>query len=152
MTVTLTAKPIVKDQYWILTDGQKKVGNVIANGSGYEVLINGNVLQFNNSNELKKNTKISFQPMKSNKTKVEMPYPEYPTTKTTFNNFFDVKRKLHIFTKTKKSKCYHVAGWFTVDLNGQNQVIFCPKYIFIQRYPYNGPFKTEGEAKLMLNT
>jgi hypothetical protein len=65
---------------------------------------------------------------------------------------FDVKRKLHLFTKSNKSKCYHVAGYFMIDQNGQKQVIFCPKYIFIQRYDYQGPFKTESEANSLLNT
>ena len=26
----LVAKPIIKDQFWIVTDGEKKVGNVLA--------------------------------------------------------------------------------------------------------------------------
>lgn len=147
----LIAKPIIKDQYWVVTDGEKKVGNVQANSAGYEVMLNGSTLQFDNTKDIQKKTKISFQPMKSNKTRVEMPYPEYPTTNKTYNNVFDVKRKLHIFTKTKKSKCYHVAGWFVIDQNGQKQTFFCPKYIFIQRYEYMGPFKTEDEAKLQLN-
>lgn len=147
----LVAKPIIKDQYWVVTDGEKKVGNVQANSAGYEVIINGSTLQFNNTKDIQKQTKISFQPMKSNKTKVEMPYPEYPTTTKTYNNMFDVKRKLHIFTKTRKSKCYHVAGWFNINQNGKDETIFCPKYIFIQRYPYKGPFKTETEANSLLN-
>jgi hypothetical protein len=148
----LVAKPIIKDQYWVVTDGDKKVGNVQASNTGYEVVLNGNTLYFSNTIDIKNNTKISFQPMKSNKTTVEMPYPEYPTTSKTYNNIFDVKRKLHIFTKTVKSKCYHAAGWFTVNQNGNNQLIFCPKYIFIQRYPYNGPFKTKEEASKYINS
>lgn len=147
----LIAKPIIKDQYWVVTDGEKKVGNVQANSAGYEVILNGSTLQFNNTADIKKKTKISFQPMKSNRTKVEMPYPEYPTTDKTYNNVFDIKRKLHIFTKSKKSKCFHVAGWFTINQNGHNQVVFCPKYIFVQRYPYNGPFKSMDEAKAYIN-
>jgi hypothetical protein len=148
----LVAKPIIKDQYWVVTDGEKKVGNVLANNAGYELILNGSTLQFNNTKDIQKKTKISFQPMKSNKTKVEMPYPEYPTTSKTYNNIFDVKRKLHIFTKTNKSKCYHVAGWFVINQNGQNQAFFCPKYIFIQRYEYVGPFKTEDEANNYINS
>jgi hypothetical protein len=148
----LIAKPIIKDQYWVITDGEKKVGNVLANNAGYELILNGSTLQFNNTKDIQKKTKINFQPMKSNKTKVEMPYPEYPTTTKTYNNIFDVKRKLHIFTKTKKSKCYHVAGWFVINQNGQNQALFCPKYIFIQRYEYVGPFKTESEANNYINS
>lgn len=147
----LVAKPIVKDQFWVVTDGERKVGNVQANSAGYEVILNGNTLQFDNTKDIKKQTKISFQPMKSNKTKVGMPYPEYPTTAKTFNNIFDLKRKLHIFTKTKKSKCFHVAGWFVIEQNGQKQVVFCPKYIFVQRYQYIGPFKTEPEAETHIN-
>jgi len=148
----LIAKPIIKDQYWVVTDGEKKVGNVLANNAGYELILNGSTLQFNNTKDIQKKTKISFQPMKSNKTKVEMPYPEYPTTSKTYNNIFDIKRKLHIFTKTNKSKCYHVAGWFVINQNGQNQTFFCPKYIFIQRYEYVGPFKTESEANNYINS
>ena len=147
----LVAKPIIKDQFWVVTDGEKKVGNVLANSAGYEVVLNGSTVQFTNTKDIQKKTKINFQPMKSNKTKVEMPYPEYPTTSKTYNNIFDVKRKLHLFTKTNKSKCYHVAGYFIIDQNGQKQVIFCPKYIFIQRYEYQGPFKTESEANSLLN-
>ena len=147
----LIAKPIIKDQFWVVTDGEKKVGNVLANSAGYEVILNGSTVQFNNTKDIEKKININFQPMKSNKTKVEMPYPEYPTTSKTYNNIFDIKRKLHIFTKTSKSKCYHVAGWFVIDQNGVKQVTFCPKYIFIQRYDYQGPFKSEIEANSLLN-
>lgn len=147
----LVAKPIIKDQYWVVTDGEKKVGNVLANSAGYEVVLNGSTVQFTNTKDIQKKIKISFQPMKSNKIKVEMPYPEYPTTSKTYNNIFDIKRKLHLFTKSPKSKCYHVAGWFTLEMNGTNSVVFCPKYIFIQRYSYSGPFKTESDAKSSLN-
>jgi hypothetical protein len=148
----LVAKPIIKDQYWVVTDGGKKVGNVQANSAGYEVILNGSTLQFNNTTDIQKKTKISFQPMKSNKARAQMPYPEYPTTARTYNSIFDIRKKLHLFTKSVNSKCYHAAGWFVINQNGQNQVIFCPKYIFIQRYDYHGPFKTENEANSLLNT
>lgn len=147
----LVAKPVVKNQFWIVTDGEKKVGNVVANNAGYGVQLNGTFLQFNNTEDIKKKTKIRFDPLKSNHTKAEVPYPEYPTTARTYNSMFDVKRGLHLYTKTKKSKCYHSAGWFVIDQNGVKQAVFCPKYIFIQRYPYEGPFKTEDEAKNLIN-
>ena len=142
----LVAKPIVKDQFWIVTDGTKKIGNIEANNSGYGVKLNGSFLQFDNTTELKKKTHIRFEPIKSNKTKAAIPYPEYPTTAKTYNSLFDIKRGLHLFTKTRKSKCQHAAGWFLINQNGVEQVVFCPKYIFIQRYSYQGPFKTETEA------
>ena len=147
----LIAKPIIKNQYWVVTDGNKKVGNVIADGSGYEVKLNGKLQHYSNTQDIQKKVNIRFQPMKSNKTKAELPYPEFPTTSKTYNSIFDIKRKLHLFTKTKKSKCYHAAGYFLMDQNGSKQVIFCPKYIFLQRYKYSGPYLSEVEAKNQIN-
>ena len=147
----LVAKPIVKDQFWVIKDGDKKVGNVLANNNGYELILNGNHVQFENQQAIKDKAKIRFEPLKSNKTKVEMPYLQYPITGKTYNSIFDVKRKLHLFTKTKKSKCYYAAGWYVIDLNGVPQTQICPKYIFIQRYPYIGPFKTQEEANVHIN-
>ena len=40
MSKTLIAKPVVKNQFWIVTDGNEKVGNVLADGSGFEVKLN----------------------------------------------------------------------------------------------------------------
>ena len=147
----LIAKPIIKDQYWVVTDGDRKVGNVQANNAGYEVLLNGSTLQFNNTDDIKRKTKIRFQPLKSNKTKAELPYPEYPTTPRIYNSMYDIKKKIHLFTKTKKSKSYHAAGWFILSHTQNKEVVFCPKYIFIQRYSYEGPFKTQDEANSRIN-
>jgi hypothetical protein len=124
---------------------------VLANNNGYELILNGNHAQFENTHDIKEKVKIRFEPLKSNKTKVGMPYPQYPITGKTHNSVFDVKRKLHLFTKTKKSKCYYAAGWYVIDLNGVTQTQLCPKYIFIQRYPYVGPFKTQEEANIHIN-
>ena len=148
----LVAKPIVKNQFWIVTDGEKKVGNIEANNAGFGVQINGTFLQFNNTDELKKKTQIKFEPIKTNNTKASVPYPEYPTPKRTYNSILDVKRGLHLFTTSAKSKCLHAAGWFVLDQNGNKDIVFCPKYIFIQRYPYSGPYKTESDAKAKINT
>lgn len=147
----LVAKPIVKNQFWIVTDGNKKVGNIEANNAGYGVQINGTFLQFNNREELKKQTHIKFESIGNTAPKPTHPYPEYPTTKRVYNSILDVVRGLHLFTTTKKSKCYHAAGYFVIEQNGTKQVVFCPKYIFIQRYPYAGPYKTEAEAKSKIN-
>lgn len=147
----LVAKPIIKDQYWVVTEGDRKVGNVIANGTGFEVKLHGDQKQFNNTEEIKDKIKIKFESIKFSRIKPTVPYSDFPTTAKTYNSMFDLKRKLHLFTKMKKSKCYHVAGWFVIDQNGVKQTAFCPKYIFIQRYPYIGPFKTEDEANIHIN-
>lgn len=152
MTKTLIAKPVVKNQFWIVTDGKEKVGNVIADGSGFEVKLNGGVAHFKNTSAIKKQTHIHFESTSTDKAKQELPFNEYPTTKKVYNSILDIKRKIHLFTKTPKSKCYHAAGWYILYQGSEPVVTFCPKYIFIQRYEYEGPFKTESEANSSINT
>lgn len=144
----LVAKPVVKNQFWIVTDGENKVGNVIADGSGFEVKLNGNKKHFKTTNAIKRQTQIEFEI--TDKKKPLPPLSSFPTPTKTYNNVLDLKRKLHIFTKTPKSKCYHAAGYFVLN-QGEPSVVFCPKYIFVQRYAYSGPYKTESEAKIALN-
>lgn len=147
--MTLIAKPVVKNQFWIVTDGKEKVGNVVADGSGFEVKLNGNKAHFKNTTAIKRQTHIEFETV--DKKKPLAPLSSYPTPAKTHNNVLDLKRKLHIFTKTAKSKCYHAAGWYVMSHNSEPEVVFCPKYIFVQRYEYSGPYKSEDEAKLALN-
>jgi formate dehydrogenase assembly factor FdhD len=151
MSKPLIAKPVVKNQFWIVTDGTSKVGNVIADGSGFEVKLNGSKTHFKNTSAIKKQTSIEFQQTKAEKSKKEIPFNEYPTTKKVYNSMLDIKRKIHLFTKTTKSKCYHAAGWYVMYQSEEPVVVFCPKYIFIQRYEYEGPYKTEDEAKNLIN-
>jgi len=146
MSKTLIAKPVVKNQFWIVTDGEQKVGNVLADGSGFEVKLNGSKAHFKNTRAIERVTNIHFEDVTKSKKK-EVQFKEYPTTNKVYNSILDVKRKLHLFTKTAKSKCYYAAGWFTIKQGTEETTIFCPKYIFIQRYDYKGPFKTEKEAE-----
>jgi hypothetical protein len=149
---TLIAKPVVKNQFWIVTDGTEKVGNVLADGSGFEVKLNGNKTHYKNTKTIKKIANIEFLTFtKFSSDKKELPFNEYPTTSKVYNSVLDIKRKLHLFTKTPKSKCYHAAGWYTFKQGTEEKAIFCPKYIFIQRYAYQGPFKTKDEAEVLIN-
>jgi hypothetical protein len=151
MSKTLIAKPVVKNQFWIVTDGEKKVGNVIAEGSGFDVKLNGSVAHFKNTSAIKKQTRIEFESI-NKKTKPDTTFTEYPTTSKVYNSVFDIKRKIHLYTKTPKSKCYYAAGYYVLYQGSEPVVTFCPKYIFVQRYKYEGPFKTENEAKNVINT
>ena len=149
----LIAKPVVKNQFWIVTDGEEKVGNVLADGSGFELKLNGNKTHYKNTKAIERITNIRFENIAKLKTSnKDLPFSEYPTTAKVYNSILDVKRKLHLFTKTPKSKCYYAAGWYTVNQGQETKVVFCPKYIFIQRYGYNGPYKSKEEAENVLNS
>ena len=152
MNKMLIAKPVVKNQFWIVTDGNEKVGNVLADGSGFEVKLNGNKTHYKNTKAIQKVANIEFQNFSNfSSAKKEVPFSEYPTVGKVCNSVLDIKRKLHLFTKGNKSKCYYAAGWYTFKQGSEEKVIFCPKYIFIQRYEYQGPFKTKDEAQALIN-
>ena len=150
--MTLTAKPIVKNQLWVITDGVTKVGNIEANSQGYNVTIGSQSHTFSTTKSIEKNVHLVFEKPEVRKKHIDVPFAHWPTTGKTHNNFFDVKRKIHVYTKTPDSKCYYAAGYFNISINGHPQTQFCPKYIFIQRYPFNGPYNSKGEALSALNT
>ena len=151
--MNLKAKPIVKNEYWVITDGSKKVGNVVAEGSGFDVKIGNNIEHYNSTKQIEKTKNIEFAKAEKVKKTQEPPFSVFPTTgNRTYNSVLDVKRKLHLFTKTPKSKCFHAAGWFALQQGDGFVTAFCPKYIFIQRYEYMGPYKTEAEANSSINT
>jgi hypothetical protein len=147
--MNLVAKPIIKGEYWVVTDGDKKVGNVIQEGSDYQVIMDNTVEKYSSTKAIEKSKQIEFEKVGKQEKQSAPPFAIYPTSgNRIYNSFYDVKRKLHIFTKTPKSKCYYVAGWFGIKQNEEFVKIFCPKYIFVQRYDYTGPFKTEDEVLL----
>jgi len=152
--MNLVAKPIVKNQLWVITDGVNKIGNIEANSShtGFNVKIGDNVNFFSTTKSIEKNVHLVFEKPEKPKKTFDLAFAQWPTTGKTYNNFYDVKRKIHVYTKTPASKCYHCAGYFNIKLNGQWRTEFAPKYIFVQRYDYQGPFNTVEAASTMLNT
>jgi hypothetical protein len=145
--MSLIAKPIRKNELWVVTDGATKVGNVEANASGFQVKIGDQFSQFDSTRSIERLANIEFQrPLKPAKVN-RPPYAVWPTTGKTHNNVFDVKRRVHLYTKTSASKCYYAAGWFRIKMNDAWQTVFCPKYIFVQRYEYMGPYMSEQEAQ-----
>jgi hypothetical protein len=150
--MNLKAKPIIKNEYWVITDGDKKVGNVISDGSGFDVKIGNNIEHYSTTKAIEKKAHIEFEKTKKAE-KQEPPFAIFPTTSNRiYNSVLDIKRKIHLFTKTPKSKCFHAAGWYAVKQGNDFSAIFCPKYIFIQRYEYLGPFKTESEVNSSINS
>lgn len=152
--MNLVAKPIIKNQYWVVTDSDdNKVGNVESQGTGFDVKIGNNIEHYDSTKQIEKFKQIEFEKFRKPKDTVAVTFSTYSTGKNkVYNSVFDVKRKLHLFTKEQKSKCYHAAGWFAVQQGNEFINIFCPKYIFVCRYKYIGPFNTEDELNSSINT
>ena len=143
---TLIAKPIVKNQYWVVTDGKEKVGNVVATGSGFELKMHGSTSYFDSTSTIQKHINIEFMPAAPKVAKA-LSFASFPLPAKHYNSILDVKRKLHLFTKSPKSKCYFAAGWYSVKQGATFEPMYCPKYIVIQRYEYSGPYSTEHDAQ-----
>lgn len=152
MSKKLIAKPVVADAYWVVTDGEQKVGNVIAAKNGYNLILGDNVQHCANTADIMREYSIQFENRKNKTIANGTPYAVWPTTGKTYNNMLDIKRRLHLYTKSRASKCYYVAGYFALQLNGIWSIVHCPKYIFVQRYQYSGPYMTEYEAQEWVNS
>ncbi len=146
--MALVAKPIVKNHRWVITDGTKKVGNIEANSdaTSYSVQIGDSVNYFSTTKSIENGIQLVFEKPQKPKKLTDIPFAKWPTDTHTYNDFYDVKRKIHVYTKTPASKCYYAAGYFSIELNGVWTTLLSPKFIFVQRYKYHGPFKTIEEA------
>ena len=145
--MTIIAKPVIKNQFWILRDADEKVGNIEANGDGFKVKINNDVQQFKTINMVKQRTGINFESPVAKKTLVLDHVHGYPAGCKAYNPLYEIKLHLPLFTKTKKSKSWYAAGWYRIKQGKRWEVVQSPKLITLKRYPNFGPFLTKEQAK-----
>jgi len=147
--MTLIAKPVIDKQFWILQKDNEKVGNIEACAGGYQVKINNQVAQFKTIRSAAQRANIQFEPAvkitrpKTTSTEVY----GYPVAGRVYNPMWDVSQQLPVYTKTNKSKSWFSAGWYNVRKGRNWKTTLAPKLIVLQRYPYQGPFYTEHDAK-----
>lgn len=65
-------------------------------------------------------------------------------------NGAEVGSTLPLYAKSETSKIYFAAGYYTLKFPRGWQPANCPKYVTLQKYSYEGPFKTEQEMKSRL--
>jgi hypothetical protein len=145
--MTVKAKGIVKNEFWVLTDGNKRVGEITANGAGrgYTVSFHGNKEVVPTINKLKKDLNFEWVDVpKRIMTKRDQVH-DYPTDAEPFGGVWDLQHGAPIYTKEKNSKSWFAAGWYLVKKSRNWKQVFCPKLITIERYEYRGPYKTAEE-------
>lgn len=140
----MIAKPVVKNKFWIVERDGEKVGTLQKNTKGVAFVEQGTREQFANIDLVKNHYNIHFdRPSAKSSKKDECSVYGYPAEVRPHNSVWDIKHRVPLYTKTKKSRCYYAAGWYALD----QQIVFCPKYIFINRNSFMGPFNSELEAK-----
>jgi hypothetical protein len=150
------AKPIVDGKFWIVEQDEHKVGVLKLNEQKkYVFSSKDTVTVFDNKKKLFETFGSNFFVVKKKEEQIVTEFDKdiqgYPASTTPYNPMFDVKRHLPLFTKSNKSKSVYCAGYYIIKFDKGWVKSFCPKLITIERYQYEGPFKTELEMKNRLN-
>lgn len=138
----ITAKPIVKNKFWILKDDNGKIGTVEKSNQGFLLRTNEVSEEFKTIKTIKNRTNIVFEDAAEKRKSFENQVNGFPTDSKPYNSVYNVQQRLPLFTKKNKSKSWYAAGYYRVTINGNTQTVFCPKLILLQRYDYMGPVKT----------
>tara|TARA_B100001287_G_C22682422_1_gene531266 strand:- start:1509 stop:1979 length:471 start_codon:yes stop_codon:yes gene_type:complete len=150
--MTVKAKPILENKFWIVEEEGIRIGTLSKEEEGFVVASKGTVSRYKSENALKrklgKNLFVATLPANTTN---EKEVHGYPTRSEPFNSMYDIKEKLPIFTKSKKSKSLYCAGYYLVKFNINWLKSYCPKLITLQRNKYLGPYKTEIEMKAALS-
>lgn len=151
--MSLLAKSVVKNKCWIVEDGGIKVGTIMTNPKGVVYQHHHQREQFPSLKILSDRHNIIVDKSKPVKSKLEInDVYGYPCEHRAHNILWDVKHKLPIFTKGNKSKSFFCAGYYIVKFNNGWVKSYCPKLITLNRYPYQGPFKSQEEMLTNLRT
>ena len=151
--MSVKAKLILKDKFWILTDKNKKIGTLSKDNefftyqskSGTKIFQSkksltsafGNIIWLNKENTDKKQSNTTIH--------------GFLTNSKPHNVMYDVKLKLPLYTKTSSSKIKFCAGYYILKFPKGWVKSFCPKLSTLNQTTYKGPFKTFDETMEQLN-
>ena len=152
----IKAKPVLKDKFWIVENEGVRVGTLSVSDDRYVLSSKTEGVRFfDNKRQLEKSIgKTVFEATVTSERSANIEEKEvygYPTSTTPYNTLYDVKRKLPLFTKSIKSKSLYCAGYYIIRFDKGWVQSHCPKLITLERYEYQGPFKSEFEMKQELS-
>lgn len=147
--MTLEAKPVIKNKFWIVEDSGQQVATIQAAPDGVVLVRDNQREKFPNIKLLSHrcNIHVGSAPRGAKPAKKDHNIYGFPTGSKAHNELYDVRRRLPYFTKTSKSKSFYCAGYYAVKINNEWTEHFCPKSIVIKRYQYLGPYRTTEEAQ-----
>ena len=155
--MTLKAKPVLKDKFWIIENNEERIGTMSWNDDRYMFSNSNGTCFFDNKRQMKKQFGSDIvwsditPKIKSDDIEENYIVHGFPTSVSPFNTMYDVKRKLPLFTKSDKSKSAYCAGYYIIQFDKGWVKSFCPKLITIERYNFKGPFKSEIEMRQELS-
>jgi len=152
---SIQAKPIIDNKFWIVENDGVRVATLRKNEENKFILSNEEgITIFNTKKNLTEQfgndffvAKIIKEADNSNPKEVH----GFASSTIPHNAMYDIQKKLPLFTKSKDSKSLYCAGYYTIRFEKGWVKSFCPKLITLQRYEYQGPFKTDLEMKQVLS-
>ena len=145
--MVIKAKPVVDNQFWILKQNDRKVGNVQACAGGYQVRIRNETSQYPTIRMVAQKVNIKFETRPQSTTVInDNLVHDYPTQGRVYNAMWSVAQQLPVYTRTAKSKSWFAAGWYRIKRGRNWLTMLAPKLIVLQRYQYEGPFHSEPQA------
>lgn len=144
--MTIEAKPVVKNKYWIVEDSGRKIGTIQASEDGVVLVQDNHRLKYPSIKVLGTAHNIRFvRGQRKQTASVDSVY-DYPSRGTPYNAIYDLRLRLPLYTSSSKSKSYYCAGYYLVEFNQSWNVEFCPKKIILSRNRYLGPFLNRDQA------
>lgn len=151
----LHAKPIIENKFWIVEKDGQKFATLRINEENRFVLSNElGVKIYNNKESLTRQFGKDFfvaNIIKEADTALPNEVHGFSTSASPHNAMYDIQKKLPLFTKSGDSKSLYCAGYYVIKFDKGWVKSHCPKLITLQRYEYQGPFKTELEMKAVLS-
>jgi hypothetical protein len=156
MTEDIHAKAIIDNKFWIVEQGGEKIATlrkdeenrfVMSNEAGIRIFESLESL----TSQYGKDFFVAKIIREANNAEPNEVHG-YPASTSPHNAMYDIRKKLPLFTKSEDSKSLYCAGYYIIRFDKGWVKSFCPKLITLQRYEYQGPFKTELEMKQRLSS
>jgi hypothetical protein len=157
--MTVKAKTLVKDKFWIVEEHGQKLGTLQKkDDNGWIFLSKKDHRQVFHTQE-SLFTRFGFNIFEKTSTPEEPIIEQtdnfevhgFPCSQHPYNPMFDVQKQLPVYTKTPKSKSQFCAGYYIICFEKGWRKAYCPKMITLSRYKYKGPMKTKLEMQQVLN-
>ena len=155
--MTVRAKTLVKDKFWIVEERGQKLGTLQKKDeNGWIFLSKKDHRQVFHTQE-SLFTKFGFNIFEEKQKEPIIEQTDnlevhgYPCSQHPFNPMFDVQKQLPVYTKAPKSKSQFCAGYYIICFEKGWRKAYCPKMITLSRYKYKGPMKTKLEMQQVLN-
>lgn len=149
----------ISDVAWLVQRGEKKLGILNKDVQEKYFYITGkNLLKFEDDSEVADhfgNIKLFDDQINSKYQRDEEFYIngfliDYPTPFAIEEDDPDYREDLPLYTKIEGNKIYYAAGYYCINFEKGWKQAYGPKLATLEKYGYEGPFRTEIEMRQRL--